>query len=370
VFQQLLAEDRAVSGVVLDGRLAGRQQLLREALIDNGVHAILDPDFMQMTTPGGAVLAGLRDLPWSELATATAADLRGRAGLHLGKLVAAAVEDGSFTAVLAPTHLLSSAFDPMFAADRAVTTQLRIELDARGLGHVPVFYPLALATSAMRDTAQRASVIEGLKSVPIDGVWLRLHPLTATAGPIALRRYIEACWDLHRLGLPLTAEHSGTVGIAVMALGGVGGIESGITLGERFEATSLSRLRRSTATPFSPPPRIYLHDAAAFVSRKSALALFASRPMIALLGCRDPGCCARGTVDTLKNPRRHFVLRRTAEVDRIGGVPPEHRANVYVADILRPALLNVVRASGQLPVPEPALGQRMSVLRPQPRALQ
>lgn len=396
VFQQLLAEDRAVSGLVLDGRLAGRQQVLREALVDNGVHAVLDPDVMQMTTPGGTVLAGLGDLPWAPIANARAVELRGIAGRQLAERVAEAVKLGSFSAVLAPTHLLETAHDSFFAADRDVTGHLRRALDARGLDQVSIFYPLAVPASAFRDAGQRATVVEGLKSAPIDAVWLRLHPFgTATAGPIALRRYVELCWDLHRLGLPLVAEHTGTVGLALLAFGAVGGIESGVTVGETFSSSTLLKPRDATSAPFSPPPRLYLDRAGAFAPPASGNRLFESRAMIAALGCRDPGCCRRGVADMLKNPRRHFVIRRTAEVDRIGGVPPQLRANVYVADMLRPALLNIVRAarvlhelervqhrlegwhltltalatSGDLPAPLPALGQRMSPARPQPRAL-
>ena len=62
VFQQLLAEDKAVSGLVLDARHLDRQRELRASLIDNGVHAVLDVDFMEMATPGGSILAGLADL--------------------------------------------------------------------------------------------------------------------------------------------------------------------------------------------------------------------------------------------------------------------------------------------------------------------
>lgn len=65
VFQQLLAEDRAVSGLVLDARHFGRQADLRDALTRNGVHAVLDTDFMEAATPGGSVLAGVGKLPWA-----------------------------------------------------------------------------------------------------------------------------------------------------------------------------------------------------------------------------------------------------------------------------------------------------------------
>lgn len=396
VFQQLLAEDRAVSGLVLDARHLDRQRDLRASLIDNGVHAVLDVDFMEMATPGGSVLAGLDNLPWARFALASADELRGQTGRHLAAAIADAVAGGGFSAVLAPTHLLSSAREDHFGADRAVAGYLRHELDRRGLNDRSVFYPLALPTAILRDRTQLALLIEGLRATDVDAVWLRLHPFgTPTAGPIALRHYIESAWQLQRIGQPLVAERTGTVGVALLAFGAVGGIESGITLGERFDAQALTRPRDPAATPFSPPPRVYLHEIGAFLSRRSAATLFENRQMIAALGCRDASCCRGGTDGMLRNPRRHFVLRRTAEVDRIGAVAPDARATVYLHDMLQPAALLAVRAArvspellavqrrleawhltlgaivraGSCPVPLAALGQRSGVTSPKPQAM-
>ncbi|MEK6190735.1 MAG: hypothetical protein AABM41_00260 [Chloroflexota bacterium] len=396
VFEQLLAEDRAVSGLVLDSRLYARQADLRDALIRNGVHAVLDTDFMEAATPGGSVLAGIADLPWAALVTSDPADMHGEVARKLANLVADRVTAGSFSAVLAPTHLLESASDAWFAVDRAVASALRAELDRRQLRDVAIFYPLAIPGTVLRDGTQRAIVIEALKSIEIDAVWLRIHPFgTTSAGPIALRGYIEACWDLHRVGVPLVAERSGTIGVALMAFGAVGGIESGITLGERFDARSLTGPRNPDAKPFSHAPRVYIQGIGAFLVRASADSLFQNRQMQAALACRDSACCRRGVIDMIKDPRRHFVLRRVGEVDRIGSAPADHRPGIYLEDFLRPATDLALRASRVLPelvpahqrleswrftlgaieragiisVSDPAVGQRVHVPRSKPQSL-
>jgi hypothetical protein len=396
VFQQLLAEDRAVSGLVLDARHFGRQVDLRDALIGNGVHAVLDTDFMEAATPGGSVLAGVGNLPWASMVALSPGTVRGEAGRKLASLIADMVSAGSFSAVLAPTHLLEDVSDGWFAADRAVATALRAELDRRGLNDVAMFYPLAIPGTVLRDRSKRAILIEALKSIEIDALWLRIHPFgTTSAGPIALRGYVEACWDLHRIGVPLVAERSGTIGVALMAFGAAGGIESGITLGERFDARSLTAPRDPNAEPFSPAPRVYLHNIGAFVQRESAGSLFESRQMLAALACRDTACCRRGAIDMIKDPRRHFVLRRIGEVDRVGSAPTEHRPGVYLEDYLRPATDLALRASRVLPelvpaqqrleswrftlgaiertgipsVSLPALGQRIHVSRSKPQSI-
>lgn len=396
VFQQLLAEDRAVSGLVLDSRHYARQEDLRDALSANGVHAVLDTDFMEASTPGGIVLAGIAELPWASYVSADPASLRGPTGTKLASLIADRVSDGGFSAVLAPTHLLQEASDPWFAVDRAVASALRSELDRRRLTDVAIFYPLAIPGTALRERTQRAILSEALKSIEIDALWLRIHPFgTTSAGPIALRGYIEACWDLHRVGVPIVAERSGTVGMALMAFGAAGGIESGITLGERFDASSLDVPRDPSAKPFSPAPRVYLQNIGVFVGRPGANTLFQNRQMQAALGCHDVTCCRRGVVDMIKDPRRHFVLRRTTEVDRIGSTPAEHRPGVYLEDFLRPATDLALRAARVLPeilpaqqrleswrftlsaiersgvgsVSLPALGQRIHVTRSKPQSL-
>jgi hypothetical protein len=396
VFLQLLAEDKAVSGLVLDARHLTRHRQLREDLIGNGVHAVLDTDFMQLSTPGGSVLAGLDGLPWQRFAHVTPLELRGRVGRELAATIVDCVAGLGFSAVLAPTHLLNDASDKFFGADRAVAEFLRAELDRRGLADTPIFYPLALPASSLGDRAQRVLVIEGLRAIDADAIWLRLHPFgTTTAGPLALRHYIEASWELGRLDLPLVGERTGTVGLALMAFGAVGGIESGITLGERFDAQALLHPRDPRGQPYSPPPRVYLHEIGAFVSRSMAEAIFRNRQMIAALACRDAACCRGGIDGMLKDPRRHFVLRRIAEVDRIGGVAPDARATVYNHEILQPAALLSVRATrvahelapvqhrlegwhrtleslerrGQCPTPIPALGERVRAARPKPQSM-
>jgi hypothetical protein len=393
VFLRLLAEDKAVSGLVLDARYQRRHEQLREVLMASGVHAVLDTDFMQMATPGGSVLGGLDGLPWRRFAGATPTQLIGQIGRELAASIADVVLSQGFSAVLAPTHLLRNATDKFFGANRAVAAFLRAELDRRDMADTPIFYPLALPAGLLGDPTQRAIVLEGLRALDVDALWLRLHPFgTSSAGPLALRHYIEIGWELGRLDLPIVAERTGTVGLALMAFGAAGGIESGITLGERFDARAWSRPPDPNKTPYSHPPQVYLHEIAALVSPDVARKLAANRQMAAALGCRDPLCCRRGMDGMLADPRRHFVLRRTAEVERIGTVAPEARTTVYTHDILQPAALLSVRAArvapeldrvqhrlegwhraleflesrGQCPAPIPALGHRVSAARPKP----
>lgn len=73
---------------------------------------------------------------------------------------------------------------------------------------------------------------------------------------------------LHVLGVPLVAEHSGTVGVALLAFGAVGGIESGITIAEGVNLDGYLKLPKPDVKPFAPAPRVYLHEIGAFLDPK------------------------------------------------------------------------------------------------------
>lgn len=166
-----------------------------------------------------------------------------------------------------------------------------------------------------------------------------------SAGPLVLRNYIEAARDLQRLGLPIVGEHTGTAGVALLAFGAVGGIESGITFGERFDANPWFKEPKPSDNPFAPPPRVYLPTLGVFASRDQATALFAKPGMRSTFGCRDASCCARGPADTDRDPRRHFLLQRQREVNDISRRPEPVRASIYLEEFLRPATDLALRAA-------------------------
>jgi hypothetical protein len=196
-----------------------------------------------------------------------------------------------------------------------------------------------------RDDQVRERLFAGLQRLPIDALWLRISPFGATSGPLALRRYIEACSDLHDLRIPLVAEHTGSAGLGLLAFGAVGGIESGITFGERFDARPLLRPPRDDQKAFAPAPRVYIREIGSFLTRAQASAFFERQQMKSVFGCKNERCCRRGWADMLADPRRHFALRRAAEVQELSRAPSTLRAQNYLDRFLRPATDLALRAS-------------------------
>jgi hypothetical protein len=248
---------------------------------------------------------------------------------------------------------MSVSSDAWLAIDRELVLHLRRALDTRGRASTPIYYPLTLRSQVFCDDDERASLMRHLADLPVDAVWLRIHPFgTTSSGPLALRRYMTACRHLHALGIPLVAAHTGTVGIPLLAFGAAGGVESGLTLGERF---TLDRyLRRSDGKGFAPAPRVYLDAVGAYLSREQAKAFFEKRGMRAAHGCKDSRCCPRGLNDMINDPRRHFVVQRSAEITKLSKTPRELRAGIYMEEFLRPASDAAVRAAKAEPALESA----------------
>lgn len=346
--QALLAEERAdFSGLVFEAWDHERQGELRRAA-GGKLETVLDTKAFELSTVRGADDARLTRLAWAgEQLPHTPALLRGGQGQRLVELVADEIAERRYSAVLAPTHLLWRPDDEWLEADLELVRWLRTALDQRQLRHVPIYFPLTLHSTVFGNQSSRGVLVARLAAAPIDALWLRVHPFgTTSAGPLALRRYIEGARDLQRLGLPIVAERTGTVGVALLAFGAVGGIESGVTLGERFDVSGLFKKPAPRDGPaFSPPPRVYLPSLGVLVSRDQARELLAKPGMRTSLGCRDTSCCARGPADTNRDPRRHFLLQRQREVNDVSRRPEPVRPIQYLEEFLRPATDLALRAA-------------------------
>jgi hypothetical protein len=256
------------------------------------------------------------------------------------------VTKGLFSAVMAPTHFISGPSDAWFARDLELSSYLRQELESAGGSRILIYYRLATLTSALRDPAKFGALLTGMRSLDIDAVWLRLHPFgTSSSGPLALRGYMAAARQLHALDVPVVGEHTGTIGVAMAAYGATGGVESGVTTGERVDLLALTRASARDNNPFAPSPRVYLSRLGAFMSRERAAKFLANRSMRSAFGCSDPACCPRGLVDLLADPKRHFLSQRSKEIERLADAPSSQRAQLYLNDFLRPASDLAVRAS-------------------------
>lgn len=326
----------AFTGAVLDASLAVRHDDLRLDLNQRRLETILDPMTMELATDGGWERSALRSLPWAGDSKHTPASMT---AANIGALVdpiADFVVEKGFSAVLGPTHYVERIDDPWWAIDQAASRRLRQQLDAAGRTDVPIYHRLATSRRTLVDPKTRRWVTDRLGELEIDGLWLCIHPVGAHASGAILKSYIDFCRDLARVNVPLVAERTGFLGLALLGFNAVGGIESGITIGERFDANRLIRPaeRPADARGFSLAPRVYIDRLGTFLSREEATAFFAARGMRRRFACQDRPCC-QSSDDMLKDPRRHLLHARASEVTRLTRVPAHNRPPVCLDAIRR-----------------------------------
>ena len=346
VLSELIAAgDASCTGIVVDATHADRHKELRAQALEHRIHVILDPKTMEMATPGGFTDAQNK-LPWGTGGQHRSDDFRGHAGQHLiGALGDFAVE-GGYNQVLAPTHLIESVDDGWLDIDTQSVRSLKAHLNRETNGQVSIIYPLVLPYSVLRDRSQRHAIIDALRPLNVDAIWLRVGGISASAGtPAAVKSYIAAAADFHTLGVPVVADQiGGLFGLSLLAFGAVGGLSHGITMGERFDH---GRYRRaSNGTPFTPSRKVYVPALDLMLKPTLAEELVRSSPRNkAMFGCRDKHCCARGIDDMLGNPARHFMVQRTKEVSGLSQIPESLRPQRFLDKHLRPATDAAVAAT-------------------------
>lgn len=333
---QLISENRiGFSGVVFDPCHLSFQKELRNDLWARDLYTVLDPLAMELATPGGLTSAR-GDLPWANPKPHSPAMFDSKKVDAMARLIAECAITNSFNAVLAPCHyLLRGANDPWLLIDRRLTSQLRRELNDAGHRDIQIYYPLALPTSIFFDRNQRNGLKASLADLDIDGIWLRIHPFGSQGGDMVLRKYISACQDFHALSIPLVAEKTGSIGLALLAFGAVTGLESGITSGEQFNFGRLKTPPKKRPV-FSARPRVYLPSLGIFLKRSEAIEFFQNSEL-RRYACRDTDCCHRGVDSMLKDPRRHFTFTRMEQVGLLSSTPEKLRPDGYLQRLLHPA---------------------------------
>lgn len=351
---QMLVDGREVaSGLVADPALTNEQRDLWIEAHGRAMETVLDPRTLDLSTPGGLHRFGARSLPWASETPHKPADLAGDTGRRMVQLIASAVADVNHTAVLAPTHLLGDKPGEWLDVDSTLVWALRQALNDMHLHNTLIYYPLIAKGEHFYNADWRAAVAHTLARLPIDAVWLRIHPFgTGSSGPLVLKRYLQACRDLHALNLPLVGEHTGTIGVALMAFGALGGVESGITVVDHTDLTTWLR-PPAHGRGGGPPARVYLQELGCFLERSKADRLFERPGMKPAQGCRDSTCCRNGWRDTRKFYREHFVTQRAREVAGISRAPSSLRPGHYMETFLRPASDAVERVVAAEPSLEP-----------------
>ena len=344
----LAAGDNSCFGVVIEATQHERHRELKEQVLAHRLDAILDTKAMQLALPGGYT-PSVAKLPWANKEHMhTPADFQGLAGRRLIASIGDFVIKHGYTEVMAPTHLLREFDDAWLAIDAEAARWLRDYLDQNGGRDIPLIYPLAISYEILRTPHMRARVINALINVKADAFWLKVDGFNGShATPTAVKNFIEAAGDFHQLGRKLVADCvGGTVGLALMAFGAVGGIAHGIGLLEKFSSNHLRSINSGPA--FTPTTGVYFPGIDAMLTQKEAELLFgAGSQAKAAFACRDTHCCKRGIKDMTESPKRHFVVQRMQQVAQLSQFPETIRAHRFLELNMRPTTDRALQAASQ-----------------------
>lgn len=328
----LLAEgEQAYLGLVIEAQHISRHRDLIRAAASRGLDVILDTKSQPAAFVGG-FSRSLGDLPWGLGRQSTLGDYTGEHGVRRAEEIAEFVEHHGLSAVIAPTHLITSANDPWFDADRRVAARLRSLLPSTA----GLVYSLAVPMQLLRDAGERDALIDGLRGTEMDTLWLKIENFGADATGEKVRAYVEAAEAFHDLGIPLIADHvAGLPSLASLAFGAVGGIAHGIMMFEGFKASGWRR--PPNGSPRMPSPRVYLQGLDMLVSRdRAAEFLEHSTRIRGQHACRDPRCCPRGARDMLEHPGRHYCYSHARQVESLSATPTGQRVSTFMEGVLRP----------------------------------
>lgn len=323
----LLAD--GVFGLVIDPMCEARHADLMTLAKDRSIDLILDPRTQELALPGGWN-ERLGTLSWAEEDRPHKTDdFVELPRLRLVREIAEHIVRKGYTGVLSPSHYLTSLDDGWLEVDSLACVELRRELRRLGVEDVQIIYSLAVPYKLLREPAARMQMIEAVARSGADAVWLKVSGQGSEATGAGVRNYVAASSDFHRLGVPIIADHmGGLAGQALLAFGAVGGLSHGVTLKERFNANSWVKARDGGG--FAQPSRVYVEQLGLCIKKAEAKLLYEQSRAKARLGCPDRKCCPRGVQDSVENPVRHAVRRRSEEIRKLSGIPASLRPMEFI----------------------------------------
>jgi len=176
VLDLLAAGETRFFGVVCDPTHAKFQREMMERAVQRRLDVILDPRTQASATIGGFSDA-LGDLPWGRGRAHVEDDFRAAAGRRLIANLARFAADNCYSQVLTPSHFIRSTSEDWWAIDIRCASELREELDRIGCSHVSILCSLAISYAMLRDPVERRNLIQGLKRMPAEGLWLAVDGL-------------------------------------------------------------------------------------------------------------------------------------------------------------------------------------------------
>jgi hypothetical protein len=322
----LEAGEVPIRSFVLEASSVADQRDLISLLRQRGRELVLDTKVAELSSVG-KFDGSAKHAPWADqsapLGVQVFSDLKKLR--EMTSLIARFAVRNHFNAVLAPTHLIAGSDDPTLALDVRACGELRAALDREGGRHIGIDYNLIWSYQSLRDVEERKGIIAKIRDADFDNLWIRTSGIESAMTGVAARRYTEAANDLLEIGRPLVADQlAGLGGLAAVVFGPIGGLCHGVCEKERFNASDWAK-PRETESGGGSQRRVLITSIDKMLTTEQVELIMSAPHARRVLSCGDRNCCPKGLDDMLKQPKRHYVRQRVAQVADISKVPEAMR---------------------------------------------
>jgi hypothetical protein len=321
---------------VVDASKFHHQRELVSALSATGTEIILDTKGAELSAEAKfsgyakaapwAAVGGGRPLGPDHFAPGSPSDV-------LGQIARFAIAN-NVDAVLSPGHFLSEGCKSRWLQmDVRACVGLREALDREGGKHIAVDYLLIVPHVLLHDVSERGTLVQEIKDLPFDNLWVRASGFGADAGPLSTQWYIASLAALHNLGRPIVADYlGGLVGLAADVFGAISGFAEGIGERERFDAREWHKPPKSRDDDevFGTVKRVPISGFGRTVTISELTKLAQAKGGRRLVACADRNCCAHGFDDMVANPKRHSIKERQRQINEIERVPDLNRVQHFL----------------------------------------
>ena len=351
--------------LVVDASRFRHQKELVSALRASGTLVVLDTKAAELSAE--AKFSGFaKGAPWASAGNGKPLGLDHFAPTApcdvIGQIARFAIEN-KVHAVLSPSHFLGrGSGTKWFEVDCRACLALREALDRAGGRRIGIDYQLLIPHVALDDVMERGRLIEAIKDLPFDNLWIRASGFGADAGPLTTRRYLNSLSSVHNLGKPIVADYlGGLISLAAKSFGAISGFAEGIGERERFDARDWHKppKPRDDDHVFAPQKRVTITGFGRTVTVAELKLLSEAKGGRRLVACNDRTCCSHGLPDMLSNPKRHSHNQRLNQVRELERVPDLNRAQHFLDGEMRCAD-RLARQIKELKTNDDTLSKRMA----------
>jgi len=331
-----------VSRFVIEAANFDGQSSLIHTLRDENAEIVIDTNVAELSVKGrfsGAVRAA----PWAaEGRPLEPEDFVPGTNRGVIESIADFAVEKKVSTVMAAAHYLGDEQFGWFEIDRRACVALRQSLDHDGGTDIAIDYPLIITYAQFRDSDIRKRLIDGLRDLPFDYLWLRISGFGADATGVRVERYIKGLFEFHALGRPIIADQvGGLASLAVCAFGAASGFAHGISGKERFLATGWVNPSNSGGRRGKT---VYIPGLDRRLKVAEVRKMFdEARTSRVIFGCSDSACC--GDIDRmLSNPEAHLMVQKGRQVRDLSRAPETARADRFLTEHVEQARRRSERA--------------------------